>query len=81
MKQIKIIKNPKGTIAKDFKTNPTGTNFVEIIYGKVNKFSRFLPFKSKKIIKLPKGSKIISIENNKPKIRQVTITYDTPKKK
>lgn len=75
MIKTKVVNAKKGYFVKDFKTNPTGTNYVDIIYAKRGRLGQILKLKFKKRINLPKGAKIMIISNNKPKVGQVFIKY------
>lgn len=71
----KIIKNPRGMFAKNFMSDPLGRNFVEITYAARNRLGKLLRIKRTRRIKLPRGVKIMRIENNAPKVGFVTITF------
>ena len=73
--KTKIVPAKKGYFAKKFSSTPLGTEYVDIVYAKRSRLGKLLKVKSKRRINLPKGAKIQLIENNRPKVGQVFITY------
>lgn len=72
--KTKIVRNPKGKFAKSFDSDPLGTKYVDIVYGKRSKLGRLLKTTTKKRVKIPKGKRVTSIENNNPRVGSVKIT-------
>ncbi|GAG84393.1 unnamed protein product [marine sediment metagenome] len=80
MKNI-IVKNPKGTVARNFSSDPIGRKYVDITYGKRGRLGSFLLFKRKKRIKIPKNSKVMLIQNNSPRVGFVKIRIKIGRRK
>ena len=70
-----IIKPKKGYSAWNFNTDSLAEKWVEIIYKKRSRLGKILKTVKKKRISLPKGVRLISINNHKPKVGYVTINY------
>ena len=66
----------KGHFARDFHTDSLGKRWVLVIFMKRSKIGRLLKLRKKKKIRVPKGFRVIRMENHKPKIGSVTITYE-----
>lgn len=77
--KTKTVSRKLGFHPINFLTNALGTDYVDIVYRKRGRLSKFLKLKFKKRINLPKGSKIQLIENNKPKVGMVFIKYKIKK--
>ena len=72
---VKIVPKIPGWFAKSFNTNNLATDYVDIVYSKRSRLGKLLKVKKTKRINLPKGTKILKIENNYPKVGNVAIKY------
>lgn len=73
---VKVIVRKKGFFAIDFNSDSLGYKWVKISFRKRGRLGKLLKIKAERIIKVPKGFRVISINNNKPKIGSVTINYE-----
>jgi hypothetical protein len=69
----KIVKNPKGKFASNFNSDPLGEKYVDITYKRRGKLGKILTGSTKKRIKIPKGMRVTSINNNNPRVGSVRI--------
>jgi len=71
----KKIFNKRGYFAIDFDSDSLGYKWVKITFAKRGRLGKLLKIRSQRIVRNLKGMKVIRIENNKPKVSSVTITY------
>ena len=71
----KVVAPKKGFFVRDFVSDSLGVKYIDLLYTKRGKLGRLLKVRAKKRISVPKGMRVISMENNKPRLGAVTITY------
>jgi len=76
----RVIRRIKGKRVLSFDSDALGRKFVIVYYGSKSRLGRLFRRTTTRTIRIPKGNKISRIENNKPRIGDVTVTYNKRKK-
>lgn len=71
----KVIAPKKGFFVRDFNSDSLGVKYVDLFYAKRGRLGKLLKITAKKRILVPRGMRVIRMENNKPKLAAVTITF------
>ena len=72
---MKIIKSPKGKTPINFNNDPLGEKYVDITFVRRGRLGKILSGRTVKRFNLPKGNRLTRIENHKPKVRSVKISF------
>lgn len=70
----KVIPKKAGYLIRDFDSDDLGYKFVKIKYVRRGMVGKILKKYVRKIT-VPKGMRVIKMENNKPSVGQLTITF------
>ena len=72
---VKTTIRKRGYFIIDFDSDPAARKWVKVTFARRGKLGKLLRKRTQRIIKNPRGTKVIRVENNKPRIGEATITY------
>lgn len=70
-----IVSKKRGMFVRDFNADSLFEKYVDIKYGMRGKLGKLLKPTFTKRVKIPKGNRITKIENNKPAVGSVKISF------
>ena len=71
----KVIVSPKGFTPINFFSDSLGHKWTKIIFVKRGKLGKLLKIRKTRIVINPRDTRVTRIENHKPRVQSVTITY------